>query len=451
MRRRAKATMLVATGLVGSFTLAGVATVGASADDEVPMATGEVPVYGDFGGAVVTMNGPERSEEEAGALIQVLGAFAEANNIDFTYTGDADWESNINVQVEGGSPPNIAVFPQPGKLADFAREGHLVPLSDAVVDSVNTFWNEGASGYGNVDGVQYGVPVKSDLKSIVWYQPAQFAAAGYEVPQTWDEFTALVDQMAADGVRKPLCVGIESGTATGWPFTDWVEDLVLRQSGPEVYDQWVTNEIPFNDEHIVNAMQTVVDLWTEDNVYASGGSIAATAFQAGGDDLVEGRCWMHRQANFFASFIPAGTPFADGSENAVDVFYFPDINGDRPVLGAGTFAAAFSDDDATMAVLQYLSTNEYATARQKAQAELKGGGVSGFLSAARGQDPSVYLPLEQSFLEILNTAEIFRFDGSDLMPADVGAGTFWTEAVKLVTGEVDAQTAADNIQASWPS
>ena len=450
MRTRATAAMLVATGLAGSLAIAGAATVGATGDD-VPIATGEMPVYGDFGGAVVTMNGPERSEEEAGALIAIVGAFAEANNIDFTYTGDADWESNINVQVEGGSPPNIAMFPQPGKLAEFAREGALKPLSDNVVESVNIFWNEGASGYGNVDGVQFGVPIKSDLKSIVWYQPAQFAAAGYEVPETWDEFTALVDQMAADGERKPLCVGIESGTATGWPFTDWVEEMVLRQSGPEVYDQWVTNEIPFDDERIVTAMQTVADLWTEDNVYASGGSIAATAFQINGADLVDGQCWMHRQANFFASFIPEGTPFADGSENAVDVFYFPDINGDRPVLGAGTFAAAFTDDEATMAVMQFFSTNEYATGRQRAQAELKGGGVSGFVSAARGQDPSVYLPLEQSFLEILNTAEIFRFDGSDLMPADVGAGTFWSESVKIVTGEVTPAEAAANIQASWPS
>ena len=87
--------------------------------------------------------------------------------------------------------------------------------------------------FGNVDGVQYGVPVKADLKSLVWYQPARFAANGYEVPETFDEFTALVDQIAADGNR-PLCVGIESGQATGWPFTDWVEDMVLRQHGAEV-------------------------------------------------------------------------------------------------------------------------------------------------------------------------------------------------------------------------
>jgi alpha-glucoside transport system substrate-binding protein len=144
-----------------------------------------------------------------------------------------------------------------------------------------TNWSEAGPIFGNVDGTQYGVPVKTDLKSLVWYQPARFEAAGYEVPETFDEFTALVDQMDRRR-RKPLCVGIESGQATGWTYTDWVEDMVLRQHGPDVYDQWVSNEIPFNDPQIVESMQTVLDLWSEDNVFASGGSIAATAFQDNG-------------------------------------------------------------------------------------------------------------------------------------------------------------------------
>jgi alpha-glucoside transport system substrate-binding protein len=248
-------------------------------------------------------------------------------------------------------------------------------------------------------------------------------------------------------------VGIESGQATGWTFTDWVEDMVLRQHGPEVYDQWVSHEIPFNDPQIVESMQTVVDLWSEENVFASSGTVAATAFQDNGQPLVNGDCFMHRQASFFSAFIPEGTPFADGSPEAVDVFYFPDINGDKPVLGAGTLAAGFNENDATMQVLAYMATPEYAEARQVAQAALKGGGaaLSGFLSAVQGQDPSVYQPLEQSFLEILANSQIVRFDASDLMPADVGAGTFWTQGTSLVNGDITAQEAADNIEASWPS
>jgi alpha-glucoside transport system substrate-binding protein len=406
----------------------------------------------DFGGATVTITGPERDDPSIAAINDTLNAWGETVGITVEYTGDADWEANINTQVEGGNPPDISFFPQPGKLADFARAGYVVPLTDEVNATLDEFWADGYQLYGNVDDVQYGVPAKTDLKSLVWYQPQAFADAGYEVPTTFDEFTALVDQMAADGGPKPLCVGIESGQATGWPFTDWVEDLVLRQAGADVYDQWVNHEIPFDDPQIVEAMQTVKDLWTEENVFAAGGSIAATNFADNGQPLVDGQCYMHRQANFFAGLFPEGTTFADPEDPAaVDVFYFPDINGDKPALTAGIFAAAFNDDPATMAVMNYIATADYAETRQKNQTEALGGGLSGYLSAAQGQDPSVYQPLEQRFLEILGASEIARFDASDLMPADVGAGTFWSEGTSLVNGDTTAEEAAKAIEASWPA
>ncbi|MEM9464376.1 MAG: ABC transporter substrate-binding protein [Actinomycetota bacterium] len=401
-------------------------------------------------GTTVTITGPERDDSEAGAIQAALDVFAERNGMTITYTGDADWEANINTQVEGGNPPNISIFPQPGKLADFFRDGHLVALNDSAAAATASNWSEAWTAFGNVDGTQVGVPVKTDLKSLVWYQPAKFEAAGYEVPETFDDFTALVGTMIADG-NTPLCVGIESGQATGWTYTDWVEDMMLRLHDPDVYDDWVNHDIPFNDDRVVDAMTQVLDLWnTEGAVFSSGGSIAATAFQDNGGPLVDGDCMMHRQASFYAAFFPEGTAFADGSEDAVDVFYFPSIRGDRPVLGAGTLAAGFDAEPATHAVLEFMSTAEYAELRQEAQVELRGGGLSGFLSAANGQDLGVYAPLEQSFIDILATAEVVRFDASDLMPADVGAGTFWTEGTAAVNGDISAQEAADNIEASWP-
>jgi alpha-glucoside transport system substrate-binding protein len=405
----------------------------------------------DFGGAKVLITGSERDDPSVGAINTVLQAFGEAHGIDITFAGDADWETNINTQVEGGNPPNIGIFPQPGKLAEFARAGSIKPLADNVTAAITQNWSPDYSNYANVDGVQYGVPVKTDLKSLVWYQPSAFEAAGYEVPTTFDEFTALIDTMAAAGGAKPLCVGIESGAATGWTFTDWVEEMVLRQDGGDVYDQWVAHEIPFNDPKIVAAMDTVLGLWSEDNVFASGGNIAATNFGDNAQPLVDGQCFMHRQASFFSGFFPEGTKFADGSEGAIDVFYFPDINGDKPVLTAGTYAAAFDEDPATMAVLEYMSTPDYAQKRQAEQTRLLDGGLSGFLSAAIGQDPSVYQPLEQGFLEILNNSKLSRFDASDLMPAGVGAGTFWTAGTSAVNGDLTAQEAADDIEASWPA
>ena len=396
----------------------------------------------------ILVTGPERSEEQAGALQEVLGAWGEANGVEVTYLGSADWEAEINTQVEGGNPPDISIFPQPGKLADFARAGYVVPVADFAL--AENDWSDAWNVFGVVDGTTYGVPVKSDMKSLVWYKPATFAEAGYEVPTTFADFLTLVDTMANDGSgTKPLCVGIESGQATGWTYTDWVEEMVLRQHGAEVYDGWVSHEIPFSDSRIMESMQAVVDLWTEDNVYAASGTIAATAFGDNGIPLVEGDCYMHRQASFFSGFIPEGTVF--GPEG-VDVFYFPDINGDAPVLGAGTLAAAFNADPNVHALLGYMSSAEYAEARQQAQQALKGGSpaLSGFLSAAQGQDLSVYEPLEQSILNALASAGIVRFDASDLMPADVGAGTFWTEGTSLVNGDITVAEAAAAIDASWP-
>ena len=413
---------------------------------------GEAGGDADFGGATVTLTGPERDDPSIAAINDTLNAWGETVNLTVEYTGDADWEANINTQVEGGNPPDISFFPQPGKLADFARAGYVVALTDEVNATVDEFWADGYQLYGNVDDVQYGIPAKTDLKSLVWYQPAAFEEAGYEVPTTFDEFTALIDEMAAAGGPKPLCVGIESGQATGWPFTDWTEEMVLRQAGADVYDQWVNHEIPFDDPQIVTAMQTVADLWTEENVFAAGGSIAATDFSDNGQPLVDGQCYMHRQANFFAGLFPEGTTFADpGIRPRSTSSTSRTSTVTSPSLTAGIFAAAFNDDPATMAVMNYIATADYAETRQRNQTEAVGGGLSGYLSAAQGQDPSVYQPLEQSFLEILEAAEIARFDGSDLMPADVGAGTFWSEGTSLVNGDTSAADAAAAIEASWPS
>lgn len=403
----------------------------------------------DLAGTSVTVTGPEVTETEAGAIIDTLTAFAELNDMEISYAGSDSWEAEIGAQVAGGNPPDIGIFPQPGLLADFARTDDLIALDDDLTAVVEENWPESWTEFGVVDDVQYGVPIKADLKSLVWYQPARFEEIGYEVPETFDDFTALVDQMTTDG-ETPLCVGIESGEATGWPFTDWVEDMVLRQHGADVYDQWAAHEIPFNDERIVESMETVLDLWTEDNVYASGGAIETTDFRENGPALTDGQCLMHRQASFFSAFFPEGTPAADGSDEAVDVFYFPDINDDAPVLVAGTIAAAFNDDPAVLEVLEFMSTPEYATGRQEAQAE-RAGGLSGFLSLANGQDMDAYQPLEQSFIEILETSEIARFDASDAMPGEVGSAAFWTQATSAVTGAISAQEAADAIEEAWPS
>ena len=431
-----KRKLLIFLAAVMAFTLLAAAC---SSDDE------------NYEGTSVSVFGPESTDEEAGALQAALDIFAEESGIEIVYTGTRDAADAINTQVAGGNPPDIFVFPQPGKLADFAREGHVLELPDDVYDVMTSEWSQAWTAFGEVDGAQYGIPTKSDLKSLVWYQPAQFEANGYEIPTTYDDLKALAAEMIANG-DTPFCIGIESGTATGWTFTDWVEDLMLRYHGADLYDQWVAGTLPFSSPEVSQVFQEVLDLWsTPGMVFASGGSIAATPFGANGQPLVDGDCFMHRQASFYAAFIPEGTAFADGSPAAVDTFYFPSVRGDAPVLGAGTLVGAFRDAPEVWEVMKYLASSEYAENRQRLQTDLKEGGLSGFLSAAKNQDQSVYQPLEQSFLNILLDADVVRFDGSDLMPAAVGAGTFWTEGTALVNGEKTVAEATADIDASWPA
>jgi alpha-glucoside transport system substrate-binding protein len=425
----------------------GTAAEGTTAATEPPPS---VPGPGSAGS--VTVFGVEDSENEAGAMQDALTEFGEANGIDITYVGRRDFEQQINAQVLGGNPPDIAAFPQPGKLAQFARDGELLEVPEDVVTSVSEGWDESYLAFSNVDGTQFGVPFKSDLKSLVWYIPSVWEEAGYAVPETLTDFKALVDEMIANG-DTPLCVGIESGPATGWPFTDWVEELILREQGIDYYNQWVANEVPFNDQPVIDTFNDVAGpegMWTKEGaVFASGGSIAATAFGDNGTPLVEGNCMMHRQASFYSAFFPDGTEFGEGPDQ-VSTFYFPADEG-HPVLVGGISAGAFRDAPEVWQVMEYLGSAEFADARQAAQSERVGGGLSGFLTGNTEADVTGWAELEQGFIEQLQTADPAAFDGSDQMPAEVGSGTFWTEGTSFVNGDQDAEAATENIQNSWPS
>jgi alpha-glucoside transport system substrate-binding protein len=410
----------------------------------------ETPGAGSAG--TVTVFGVEDSENEAGAMQDALKEFGDANGIDITYVGRRDFEQQINAQVLADNPPDIGAFPQPGKLAQFAKDGDLKQVPDDVVSKVKEGWADSYMAFSNVDGKQFGVPFKSDLKSLVWYIPSEFKAKGYEVPKTLDEFKTLVDKMNANG-DTPLCVGIESGPATGWPFTDWVEELVLRQQGIDYYNKWVAHEVPFNDQPIIDTFDEVAGpdgYWNKQgNVFASGGSIAATAFGDNGTPLVEGKCMMHRQASFYSAFFPEGTKFGE-ADGEVSTFYFPADEG-HPVLVGGISAGAFRDAPEVWKVMEYLGSADFANARQKAQSTRVGGGLSGFLTGNSKADTTGWADLEQGFIETLQTADPAAFDASDQMPAEVGSGTFWTDGTSFVNGDEDAQTATGNIEGSWPS
>ena len=395
---------------------------------------------GDEGGdRVVTMFGPE-VEGEAQGLLDSFAAFEEETGIDVQYQGDRSFEEQIGVRVDGGDPPDIAFFPQPGKIADFAPD--LVPLTDDVLATVEENFDAGWTDLVTVDGDIMAIPAKADLKSLVWYSPTAFAEAGYEVPESMEDLLAMADQMVADG-NTPFCIGIGSDAATGWPMTDWIEDFMLRLEGPEVYDQWWQHEIPFDDPAVVGVAQFVVDLWSTPG-YVFGGmqNIAATPFAEAGLPLLDGDCMMHRQGNFYAANWPDGTTL--GEDGDVNAFYLPtfaDQDFGRVTLSGGIYAAAFSDRPEVLETMQFIASTGYSDARAP---------VGGFLSPNRNTDTGLYpTEIEQNFASILADADPVRFDASDLMPGAVGAGTFWSAAVDMTTG-ASVEQALGEVEASFP-
>ncbi|MEM6390777.1 MAG: ABC transporter substrate-binding protein, partial [Pseudomonadota bacterium] len=260
----------------------------------------------DFSGETVTITGPWTGLD-AELFESVTAFFAEATGATVEYSGSDSFEQDLVIATQADTPPNIAVIPQPGLMADLAAAGELTPLGEDTAAWIGDNYAAGSSwvslgtaaGPDGADAL-YGFFYKVDVKSLVWYSPEAFDEAGYDIPETMEDLLALSDQIVADG-GTPWCIGLGSGAATGWPATDWVEDIMLRTQPPEVYDGWVSNEISFDDERVVGAIETFGTFIRNDDYVVGGSEAAATTDfrdSPGGLFNFPPDCYMHRQASF---------------------------------------------------------------------------------------------------------------------------------------------------------
>ncbi|HBT68626.1 MAG TPA: alpha-glucoside ABC transporter substrate-binding protein [Agrobacterium sp.] len=404
--------------------------------------------HADLKGQTLTIFGPWRGEDEA--LFQsVLAYFADATGVNVRYSSSENYEQQIVIDTQAGSPPNIAILPQPGLLADLAAKGFLVPLGDKTADWVKENYGAGQSwvdlgSYKGKDGnkAYFAFPFKADVKSLVWYVPENFEEAGYKVPESMEDLFKLTDQIVADG-GTPWCIGLGSGGATGWPATDWVEDLMLRTQPLDVYQKWTTNEVKFTDPAVVEAINEF-GKFAKNEKYVSGGvaAVASTDFRDSPKGLfdIPPKCYLHHQASFIPSFFPEGTKVGTDA----DFFYMPtyaskpDLG--KPVLGAGTLVTITKEAPAAKAFVEFLQT---PIAHEVWMAQ------SSFLTPYKGVNVDAYANEQMKRQgEILTTATSFGFDGSDLMPGKIGAGAFWTGMIDFVGGKSADQVASD-IQKAW--
>jgi alpha-glucoside transport system substrate-binding protein len=412
--------------------------------DVMPGSELEKAIAGEYSGTTVTVDGAfEGNDADGVKFSESMKAFEDATGITVNYIGSKEFEGSIAVRVDAGDAPDVVDFPQPGLFGDFVRSGDIVPVKEFISDEwLSRQYNPGWREFNTVDGVEAGVMHRYSGKSLVWYPKQAFDAAGYKIPETWDDLLALTQQIADDG-DTAWCIGIESGAATGWVATDWTEDMMLRTTSLENYDAWVAGDLPFDSPEVKNAIETWSEIWFNDAyVYGGRSSIVSTAFGDAPKPMFDDppKCWLHRQANFITSFFPEGKQYGVD----YDFFYFPPVDEQygKPFLVAGDLIAMFNDRPEVRALMQYFTTP------QSVSGWLEGGGA---IAAQQTATQDLYgSDLDWGVSQLVAGATSFRFDGSDLMPGEVGAGSEWEHMTSYVAGSEDLDTAMQAIDASWP-
>ena len=381
----------------------------------------------------LTVFGPWRGAA-ADQFREAIEPFEQRTGLDVQYTGSGSFAPDIVDRVGDGDPPDVAIFPQPGLMNELAQRGSVLPLPSDIAELAQSTYlpnvSEFVRAHGRFDGVLY----RLNVKSLVWYPPAVFAAQDYQIPETWGDLERLADRMVDDGFA-PWCFGVEAFEASGWPATDWIEDIVLRFEGTETYDSWVRGETPFTADAISNAFQVFGAMTLSPNRTGGGRSgVLNTAATSAQDPMFDDppECLMHRQATFQIENLPPGVTV--GADSDTDVFILPGVDSSAatPLLVGGTAAAALTDREETWELMRYLATPEAGDAWAEA---------GGFISPHTGYGPDKYgNDFDAQAAEFLSTANVVRFDGSDLMDPSVGERSF-LDAMLLYIGTLELDEA----------
>ncbi len=355
-----------------------------------------------IGGTVrvlATWQGAERQ-----AFMKLLEPFEQATGIKVEYQSTNDLSGQLWKGVATGDLPDVSGLPGPGEMREFAKAGALVDLTKAL--DVARYKRETAPAFvdlATVDDKLVGVFTKSTVKGLVWFNPKQYTLGA---PASWDDL-ARKASIAARGATKTWCLGLESGQASGWPGTDWIEDIVLHQSGPEVYDDWVAWKISWSSPAIKTAFETFGEVIKAEQVFGGRSGALGTAFGDAGTPLFDdpAGCLFLHQASFMTSFFRSNSGAPDGE---YDFFPFPTMNPrySGSLIAAGDLFGMFRDTPQARALMQYLVGRDAQSLLVKS-----GGALSANLSVTDYPDD-----IAKREAALLQTASVVRFDASDLMP-----------------------------------
>jgi alpha-glucoside transport system substrate-binding protein len=389
---------------------------------------GSVSVLGTWGGS------------EQDSFLAMVKPFEDATGTKVEYEGTRDLNAVLTTRVQGGNPPDLAGLPGPGQMAEFAKAGKLVDLTNILdLTTMKSDYAQSWIDLASYQGKPVGIFIKAALKGLIWYNPKHYK--GPNPPKTWQELQAWSDQTAASGTT-PWCIGLESGAASGWPGTDWIEDFVLRQDGPDKYDQWYQGKLAWTSPEIKGAFQAFGKVATDPKMVYGGPTAELTInFGNGGDPLFANPpgCYLHHQASFITDFFVKNTPGLKPVDD-FNFFGFPDINPQYSgaVEAAGDLFGMFKDTPQARALMKYLVTPE-------AQAIWVQRG--GALSPNRRVPDEIYPdPLSKQAGQILTSAKIVRFDASDLMPEAMN-NAFWKAILDYVQNPDNLDSILANLDA----
>jgi len=379
--------------------------------------------------------GAEQASFEA-----VLDAFTEKTGVETSYQSSADLGTFLGTQLEGGSPPDVAMIPQPGLIRDLAGGGSLIEVSDeassALDENYAPIWRE----LGTVDAKLYAVYFKTASKATWWYNTAAFQQAGVQPPATWDE---LLD--AAGTVNQSGVAFASIGGAEAWPLTDLFENIYLQTAGPEKYDQLADHKIPWTDPSVIEALNTMGELFADPANFPDGlqGALKTDFVTSVTQTFTEPpESASVYEGDFVAGVISGETEAKVGSE--ADFFPFPDVGAAGAVVGGGDAGVALTDSEGAQQLLAFLATPEAAEVWAS-----KGG----FISPNISLDMSAYPDeISRRIAEgVVGAAEsgAFRFDLSDLQPAEFGATAgrgMWLRMQEFVEDPDDAEGVAQRLE-----
>ena len=382
------------------------------------------------------------SQNLNGAHVRVLGLWSGPELDSFMTVksvwekdtgGIVDWEGTqelpdvLTARMQAGNPPDIAILSNPGLMQQLAKEGKLLPLNSFMdMNQVRKDYAPAWIDLGSYDGEMYAIFYKVANKATVWYNPPAFAAANYTVPKTWDDMITLADRMVTDS-NTPFSIVAPSGPASGWALTDWISEIVLNNCGPDLYDKWVTGEIPWTDACIKQSFEMFDEIvQTKGYVLGDSQGILATTDAKGTYPLYTDppTAYMDYLASFAQGFIASKYPNLNPGKD-YNFFTFPTINPNY--AGAVTIGADIpvmvNDTPAARSFMTYLA------GAQAQEAWIK---LGGFTSVNRSVSPDAYLdPVARAVAKELTEAKISRFGAGDMMPASLQKA-WWKEMLELV-------------------